>query len=80
MPTTTTTTPDEWFYRHDDQDKGPVRFSSLRDLASAGQLAPADLVKRRGAMQWSRAGDVPGLFPGGDDDTTTTPPTPVSTG
>lgn len=71
---------DQWFYRHDDQDKGPVRFSSLKDLASAGQLAPTDLVKQRGAMHWSRAGDVPELFPRGEDDTTTTPPTPASTG
>jgi hypothetical protein len=70
----------DWFYRHDNQDKGPIEFSSLKDLAMAGQLAPADLVKQRGAMHWQAAGDVPGLFPGGDDDTTTTPPTPASTG
>lgn len=70
----------QWFYRHDDQEKGPVGFSSLKDLASAGQLAPADLVKRRGAAEWSRAGDVEGLFPGGADNSTTTPPTPTTTG
>ena len=69
-----------WHYRHDQQDKGPVPFSSLKDLASAGQLAPADLVQRAGEAEWRRAGDVPGLFPGGDDTTTTTPPTPTTTG
>ena len=64
--------PADWLYRHDDVDKGPVPFSSLKDLATAGQLAPADLVKRRGEMHWSRAGDVPELYPRGEDDTTTT--------
>jgi hypothetical protein len=71
----------DWYYRHDDQEKGPVSFSSLKDLAQAGQLAPADLVRRGSGSggNWSPAGDVPGLFPGGEDDTTTTPPPPTST-
>jgi hypothetical protein len=65
--------PPAWFYRHDGDEKGPVPFSSLRDLADGGQLAPADPVRLIDDAAWTRAGDVPGLFPGGEDDTTTTP-------
>ena len=63
-----------WFYRHGGDEKGPVRFSSLRDLADGGQLAPADAVRLSDGNMWLPAGDIPGLFPRGEDDTTTTPP------
>ena len=70
----------EWYYRHDGQEKGPVPLSSLRDLAGAGQLAPADPVRRAGTDRWHPAGELADVFPGGRDTTTTTPPTPASSG
>jgi hypothetical protein len=43
--------------------RGPVSFEQLRQLATAGELAPVDLIWSDTAKQWVAASTVPDLFP-----------------
>jgi len=52
-----------WHYRQNEQELGPVSLDELRTLASAGQLAPTDLVWLEGTPRWVPAGSVPRIFP-----------------
>ena len=55
-----------WFYSEQGQQLGPVSTEVLGQLASAGRIAPGDLVWREGMAQWIAARDVPevaSLFP-----------------
>ena len=44
-----------WFWRHDDQQGGPVTWDGLMALARAGKLRSSDPVLRQGTDQWVRA-------------------------
>lgn len=52
----------EWFYAKDNRQEGPVTPQELKQLASSGQLKPADLVWREGMTEWIAAAKVKGLF------------------
>ncbi len=54
--------PVEWYYAHGDEKAGPVASTELKELASAGELTPEDLVWREGMEQWVAARQVKGLF------------------
>jgi hypothetical protein len=54
--------PTEWFYSQDDQQKGPVSFAELTQLARSGELQPTDLVWNAGMSQWQPASTFPTLF------------------
>jgi uncharacterized protein YkwD len=51
-----------WYYASGRQRLGPLTLDGLRGLASAGRLAPADMVLQEGTFKWLAAGSVPGLF------------------
>jgi cyclophilin family peptidyl-prolyl cis-trans isomerase len=53
----------EWYYRENGQQHGPVTGAELKQLAAAGQLKPDDKVKREGKADWLLASQVKGLFP-----------------
>jgi hypothetical protein len=55
----------EWFYTEQGQQRGPVTFELLQQLASAGQLRPTDMVWKNGMPQWLPASSQAGLFGGG---------------
>jgi hypothetical protein len=52
----------EWYYAHNQQQKGPVSWDELRQLASAGRLTRQDMVWSDGMPDWKTAGAVDGLF------------------
>lgn len=54
---------DQWFYATNGQKQGPIDGPTLKQLASAGQLSPSDLVWREGMSGWAPASKVKGLFP-----------------
>ncbi|MCI0455597.1 MAG: DUF4339 domain-containing protein [Gemmataceae bacterium] len=54
---------DQWYYAKNGQQLGPVTRGTLQDLATSGQLAPADLVWTEGMPAWAPARHTPGLFP-----------------
>jgi len=52
----------EWYYAKDGQQKGPVSFEELAQIASNGGLNPTkDLVWNQSMKDWVIAGQVPGL-------------------
>jgi len=64
----------EWFYMQNNQQRGPIPFVQLRELAQRGQLNPqADQVWCQGMPAWASAGQVQGLFPQG----ASSPPRPI---
>src|SRR5687768_1474757 len=52
----------QWYYAQGGQQKGPVTFEDLRNLASTGALAQGDLVWNGSMKDWVPAGSVEGLF------------------
>jgi hypothetical protein len=53
----------EWFYARGGQQKGPVSYEQLSELARSGGLsAESDLVWNASMKDWVSAGKVPGLF------------------
>lgn len=52
---------DEWFYGRDGKNTGPVGFDQLVELATSGELQPADLVWREGMADWVPAHRIDGL-------------------
>ena len=52
----------EWYYSRAGEQYGPLRESTMRELARSGRLYPDDLVWKTGAPAWVRAGAVQGLF------------------
>ena len=64
----------EWHYTHGDAKHGPVTSAQLKQLASAGQLQPSDLIWKAGLPECTEARKLNGLFP----DTNVSPvPVPV---
>lgn len=56
----------EWYYMSGGQQHGPVSAAQLKSLASAGSLAPEDLVWNQSMPEWVAARRVRGLpFAGG---------------
>lgn len=69
----------EWYYSRDEQRFGPVSVMELRELASSGDIEPADLVWKEGMSAWVPATKVKGLFAkssGGKHTETDSLPTP----
>ncbi len=54
-----------WFYAADGQQQGPFPEAQLRDLIARGAVTADTLVWTEGMSGWQRAGDIPGLVPGG---------------
>lgn len=52
----------QWYYATGGQRHGPVTKELLKGLATSGQLAPSDLVWRKGMGQWVAASTISGLF------------------
>lgn len=54
----------EWFYtQNGTQVPNPVSTSQLKQMASAGQLQPTDLIWQEGMAGWAPASSLKGLFP-----------------
>ena len=54
-----------WFYAANGQQQGPYPEVQLRDLITRGMVGADTLVWTEGMSGWLRAGDIPGLVPGG---------------
>jgi hypothetical protein len=54
-----------WFYASNGQQQGPYPEAQLRDLIIRGTVRPDTLVWTEGMSGWQRAGEIPGLVPGG---------------
>ncbi|WOH66436.1 DUF4339 domain-containing protein [Bradyrhizobium sp. BWA-3-5] len=54
-----------WFYAANGQQQGPYPEAQLRDLITRGMVGTDTLVWTEGMSGWLRAGDIPGLVPGG---------------
>src|SRR5262245_44999125 len=54
-----------WFYAANGQQQGPYPEAQLRDLITRGMVGGDTLVWTEGMSGWQRAGDIPGLVPGG---------------
>ncbi len=54
-----------WFYASNGQQQGPYPAAQLRDLITRGTVSAETLVWTEGMSGWQRAGDIPGLIPGG---------------
>jgi hypothetical protein len=52
----------EWFYTEQGQERGPVTFEQLQQIASTGQFQPTDMVWNDGMPQWVPAGSQMVLF------------------
>ncbi|NBT14300.1 MAG: DUF4339 domain-containing protein, partial [Planctomycetia bacterium] len=53
---------DEWFYRRDGQQFGPVSSRKLLRLVLRGEVGADDMLWREGMPGWRRAGDSKTLF------------------
>ncbi|XIA67654.1 DUF4339 domain-containing protein [Bradyrhizobium sp. TZ2] len=56
-----------WFYASNGQQQGPFPEAQLRDLIIRGTVRPDTLVWTEGMSGWQRAGEIPGLVPGGSE-------------
>jgi len=54
-----------WFYASEGQQKGPFPETELRDLIVRGTVRADTLVWTEGMAGWQKAGEIPGLLPGG---------------
>jgi hypothetical protein len=54
-----------WFYASQGQQQGPFPETQFRSLIARGTVTPDTLVWTDGMAGWQRAGDTPGLAPGG---------------
>ncbi|WKA28813.1 DUF4339 domain-containing protein [Bradyrhizobium roseum] len=54
-----------WFYASNGQQQGPYPEAQLRDLITRGTISADTLVWTEGMSGWQRAGEIPGLAPGG---------------
>ena len=54
-----------WFYASNGQQQGPYPEAQLRDLLTRGTISVDTLVWTEGMSGWQRAGEIPGLVPGG---------------
>jgi hypothetical protein len=54
-----------WFYAANGQQQGPYPEAQLRDLITRGMVGADTLVWTEGMSGWQRAGEIPGMIPGG---------------
>lgn len=54
-----------WFYAANGKQQGPYPEDQLRDLITRGTVRADALVWTEGMAGWQKAGEVPGLMPGG---------------
>jgi hypothetical protein len=54
-----------WFYASNGQQQGPYPEAQLRDLITRGTVGADTLVWTEGMSGWQRAGEIPGMIPGG---------------
>jgi hypothetical protein len=54
-----------WFYASEGQQQGPFPEIQLRELIARGTITADTLVWTDGMANWQRAGEIPGLAPGG---------------
>lgn len=52
----------QWYYAQNGQQKGPVTFEELHNLAGTGALAQGDLVWNTSMKDWVPAASIDGLF------------------
>src|SRR5688572_23540857 len=52
----------QWYYSSNNEQRGPVSWAKLRELASIGMLKPSDLVWTDGMDEWVKARQQDGLF------------------
>jgi hypothetical protein len=52
----------DWYYAQNNQQQGPAPLEKLKEMASAGQLRPEDLIWTAGMAQWAAAGTVEEIF------------------
>ena len=52
----------KWLCKVLGQQVGPVSFREMAEMVRSGTLKEDDPVRREGASQWTRAGEVIGLF------------------
>jgi len=64
----------DWYYAKNGKQEGPVSAAQLKQLATAGQLTPDDLVFQEGGTQWVNASTVKGLFGGPPSGSSSAPP------
>ena len=58
----------QWYYTSNNEQRGPVTWAKLRELASIGMLKPSDLVWTDGMDEWVKARQQDGLFDGVESD------------
>jgi hypothetical protein len=58
-----------WYYQKSGVQFGAISGAELKSLADAGQLLPADLVRKQGHASWRPASEVKGLYAGPDSTT-----------
>ena len=69
---------EQWFCISAGEQRGPVSAATLRQLVSAGQLGPSDLVWHQGLPEWVAASKIKGLFPEASAEPPEPPPVAVS--
>ncbi len=67
-----------FWYESNGEQKGPIPAAQLKQMATAGQLKPTDMIWREGQPDWVAAGTVKGLFPEGTPGVVPPPPPPTS--
>ena len=53
---------DQWFYSQEGQQYGPMSTLQIKNLATAGELQPNDLLWKEGLESWIPASRLKGLF------------------
>ena len=52
--TTNAPLPDQWYYRVDDRERGPLKLGALQELiASSGQTAEEVVIRQAGSLEWT---------------------------
>jgi GYF domain 2 len=69
-----------WFFASEDKQQGPYPEDQFRDFIARGLVRADTLVWSEGMAGWQRAGDIPGLIPGGSGPPAFLPTDPYSTG
>jgi hypothetical protein len=54
-----------WHFSRNGQSEGPISSDQLKQMAAAGELAPADMIWKDGMADWVPASKIKGLFGGG---------------
>jgi hypothetical protein len=66
-----------WYLARNRQKAGPYSAAQLRQMATAGQLAAADMLLPDGEAKWVAAGSVNGIFPAAPSPTAVRKPPPL---